>query len=114
MIYFLPQTDGENNRIIGKISRCPTNISNERIILEKLDNVEKLPKGPTLPKPGPTLLITVKTDENVVSKSNPFIDINNTDMQKINMHDMKNTAVPLMLSSSKKLPSIFIIFTERG
>ena len=32
-----------------------------------------------LPRPGPTLLIVVKTEEKVVSKSNPFIEITSTE-----------------------------------
>ena len=60
---------GENNIKIGNISNLPSNISNESTIFENAENSLKLPEGPTIPKPGATVLKQVVTADMVVSKS---------------------------------------------
>lgn len=60
---------GERSISIGNISKRPTSISNDKTSFEIHDKLEKFPVGPTIPKPGPTLLIHVATDENAEVKS---------------------------------------------
>ena len=69
------QAVGENSRSIGKISSLPKSIQSERMIFEKPEYCEKLPTGPTIPSPGPMLLIVATTAVKLYSVVNPSIDI---------------------------------------
>lgn len=85
----LLQRDGVNNSMIGKISKRPISILKDSTILEIPENPEKLPIGPTNPKPGPTLLRQVTTAVSVVSKSNSSIDTIKKEENKINAYIVK-------------------------
>ena len=79
--------------MIGQISKRPINIANDKTILDKSENIEKLLKGPAKPKPGPTLPIHVKQAESVVSKSKSSKDtINNID-PNINIKQKKQLSI---------------------
>lgn len=82
MVYFL-HVEGDNNIIIGIISRRPNSITSDNKAVEKFENPEKLPIGPTTLKPGPTLLMQVSAAVMFVSKSNPSTEIAITDMTMI-------------------------------
>ena len=59
-VYERCHADGLKSRSIGKISSRPTIILNERTSFDNEERLEKLPAGPTMPIPGPTLLTQVK------------------------------------------------------
>ena len=74
IFYFLDAflyTDGVNNSSIGQISKRPISIFSERIILERGENMLKLPAGPTISRPGPMLLIHAITAVTVTSVLKP-------------------------------------------
>lgn len=55
----------------GNNSNRPAIISKDKINFEKEENSAKLPVGPTIPNPGPTLLIQLKEAVKLVVISNP-------------------------------------------
>jgi hypothetical protein len=59
---------------MGKISRRPTSMSIDKMILLKMVKPAKLLVGPTVPKPGPTLLRVVTTE--LMPESMPFVPLN--------------------------------------
>ena len=63
--------------MIGYISNLPINIAQLKINFDRSENIEKLPRGPHNPNPGPILLKHAKTDEIVVSISKLSKDTNN-------------------------------------
>lgn len=67
--FYFFHNEGDKSISIGKISKRPTNISKDKTILEIHERLEKLPVGPTIPNPGPTLLIHVATEEKAEVKS---------------------------------------------
>lgn len=50
------QVDGAKRRMRGMISRRPATMPKERTSLENPLKPPKLPVGPMVPRPGPTLL----------------------------------------------------------
>ena len=58
-----------------KSSSLPAIISSARMILEKSEKIEKFAAGPIMPNPGPTFPRHVSTDESVVTRSKPLMDI---------------------------------------
>ena len=100
--------------IIGIISRRPTSIVNDRIILEKPENPEKLPIGPTTSSPGPTLLMQVITDVKLVSKLNPSMEISKNADNNIEIYTTKYLVAECTVSLDTTSPSRRTTFTERG
>lgn len=60
---------GDKKIIIGYISKRPISIAALNMILDKLENIAKLPNGPHNPNPGPILPRHAKTEDIVVSIS---------------------------------------------
>ena len=56
---------------MGKISRRPMIILSARTIVEKSENALKFPMGPTMSRPGPTLLMAARDAVKVVVKEKP-------------------------------------------
>ena len=67
MCYFL-HVDGLNKRSIGNISSLPISIHILKTYLDKSENKEKLPVGPTKSSPGPILLSVAATAVKLVVK----------------------------------------------
>ena len=67
---------------IGMISSLPASISNIRMNLEKTENSEKFPAGPTISSPGPILLSVAAIAVKFVVKSKPFKLNNSNDPTK--------------------------------
>ena len=86
--------DGANNSNIGKISSRPTSISNDNSSFEAGENAEKFPVGPTMPKPGPILLIHALKAVNVEIKSKPSSDNSKYDATKIMRYTAINVWTP--------------------
>ena len=64
------QVDGIKAMRSGNISSLPISIARESTSLEKLEYAAKLPAGPTISNPGPTLLKQVAAAVKLVSKPN--------------------------------------------
>jgi len=79
----------ENNKSIGNISNLPANISKHRTSLEISDKDEKLPTGPTILSPGPTLFKQVTTALKAEVKSIFCNDIINNEEHKIIKYKIK-------------------------
>ena len=67
---------------IGMISSLPASISNIRMNLEKTENSEKFPVGPTISRPGPILFSVAAIAVKFVVKSKPFKLNNSSDPTK--------------------------------
>src|SRR5699024_2013479 len=63
------QLEGANRSSIGKISGRHTSMSKDSSSVDQGEKLEKLPMGPTISRPGPTLLMQVATAVNVVTRS---------------------------------------------
>ena len=61
------QMEGANSSNMGKISSRPTSMSKDSSSLDQGEKLEKLPMGPTISRPGPTLLMQAATAVNVVT-----------------------------------------------
>ena len=68
-IYPLRQMAGAKIIRMGKISSLPKSISKQSTSLEKPEKKAKFSAGPTMAKPGPTLLMQVTTEVTLVIKS---------------------------------------------
>ena len=75
---------GLNNTSIGKTSSLPISISIVITSFDKIENSEKFPVGPTLPKPGPILLIVATIAVNVVAGSKPSSETISVETTKSN------------------------------
>ena len=65
------QVEGENRRSMGKISKRPMIMQRARAALERPEKALKFPMGPTISRPGPTLLTEARAAVTVVVKENP-------------------------------------------
>ena len=74
-----------NNSSSGNSSRRPASMSKIRTSLEKSENMEKFPLGPTRERPGPMLLSVAATAEKLVIRSKLFSAISNMEKAKIKM-----------------------------
>ena len=83
--YFL-HVAGANNNSIGNNSKRPANISKIKTILEGIEKNAKLPAGPTLLSPGPTLLIVAATAVKLVTRSCPSKEISKRDATNKNTY----------------------------
>ena len=80
--YFF-QVFGVNKRIKGKISSLPASIAIDMTIFDKSEKAPKLPIGPTIPSPGPTLFKVAAIAVKLVVKSKLSSEIRRTDAAKI-------------------------------
>ena len=113
-INFLLQTDGTSIRRRGKISSLPSSISRLNTSFEKKLKELKFPTGPTIPRPGPTLLRQVATEEIDSSNDRLLTDTKRTEIANNAIYRMKYPLVVRTVSSSIVLPSILILLTELG
>lgn len=67
---------------IGMISSLPASISNIKMNLEKTENSEKFPAGPTISSPGPILFSVAAIAVKFVVKPKPFKLSNKSDPTK--------------------------------
>ena len=67
----------------GNISRRPNSISSDSTSLLASEKALKLPLGPTMERPGPTLPMQVKTPVTVVVKSKSSSDTSSMDAAHI-------------------------------
>lgn len=98
----------------GNNSSLPANISNIRIILEKMLKCPKFCVGPTRARPGPILLIVAITAVKFVTKSLPSKEMAKMDREKIIIKVIKKTLIERTTSCSTGFPSILIFFTLFG
>ena len=80
--YPLFHADGANKTNIGKNSRRPAIMQNERTTLVKGENAAKVPDGPTMPRPRPVLLNDAMTAVALVTISLPSKEIRRSDTEK--------------------------------
>ena len=115
-IYQLPffHVEGINKIIMGRTSSLPMSISAERTSFDKTDRWLKFSTGPTRESPGPTLLIQVTTDVNVVVKSRLLRETNKIDIPIISIYTTKYTQVAETVSFSITVLSRRIDFTRLG
>ena len=60
---------------MGKISRRPTTMHRDMVILDRGESREKFPVGPTSSSPGPTLLRLDRAEEKETEKEHPSREI---------------------------------------
>ena len=99
---------------MGKISSRPTSMSKDSSSLDQGEKLEKLPMGPTISRPGPTLLMQAATAVNVVTRSNCSRDTNRQDATKTIRYTARNRWTPRMLRSFRGLPSNWMAGTALG
>ena len=99
---------------MGKISSRPTSMSKDSSSLDQGENSEKLPMGPTISRPGPTLLMQVATAVKVVTKSICSRDTSRQDTTKMAMYTARNRWTPWILRSFRGLPSNRTVETALG
>ena len=97
--------DREKNINNGKISNLPANMSKDNTIFDKSVKLEKLPTGPTIPRPGPTLLKQVATAPNVDVKSIFCKDTNRSEKPKSKKYKTQYTWILANVARDKYLPS---------
>lgn len=81
---------------------------------EKKLNELKFPIGPTTPRPGPTLLMQVATEEMDSSRVRLLTDTKITEIANNAIYSIKYPFVVRTVSSSIVLPSILMLLTELG
>ena len=106
--------EGAKSRSMGKISSRPTSMSKDSSSLENAEKEEKLPMGPTISRPGPTLLIQVATAVNTVTRSICSRDTSRQETVKIAMYITKNRHTPRICRSLRVFPSKRIEGTAFG
>src|SRR5699024_191805 len=79
------QVRGENRASMGNSSRRPASMSKLSSHLHQGEKSAKEPMGPTISRPGPTLLKQVATAVKVVMRSKPSNESATTDPAKIRM-----------------------------
>ena len=84
------QMEGANSSSMGKISSRPTSMSKDSSSLEKGEKLEKLPTGPTIYRPGPTLLMQVATAVNTVTRSICSRETSRQDSTKMAIYTARN------------------------
>ena len=114
LIYCFFHAEGLRNTRIGKISSLPRIIQNDIVSFARGVNAEKLQAGPTASRPGPTLLILVRADENDTPKLTSSRDIISDDIRMIRRCVQINRRVERIVFSSTTFPSSFTTSTERG
>ena len=99
---------------IGKISKRPNNISKESTSFESTEKFEKLPAGPTMPRPGPILLRQAIIAVVVDSRSKPSNESKRTEPHMIARYATIYAVTPDKVSSETTFPFILTRQTARG
>ena len=112
--YFLLPKTVEKSIIIGIISSRPISIVNERTTVEKSENTEKFPIGPTTSNPGPTLFSVAITADAFVSNEKASIEINSVESKNIAKYTTIYPMADLTVSLATASPSSLTTFTDLG